>query len=107
MKIGKILPLKDYLSPNREEKINIAYSKINVNRFRDGNKAYHLCCGEGQLSVYIDPELANYLKKNTTTKSKWTKQTNETIDEEPILDLDETDQDNIDCGQKSLRRSNF
>jgi hypothetical protein len=98
--------LKDYFFTNREEKINIEYAKINVNRFSDGKKDYQLRYGVGRLAVYIEPELANYIK-NTTNESKWTKDTNQTIIEEAILDLDETDQDDVDFGQKSLRRPNF
>jgi hypothetical protein len=90
--------LKDYFSPNREEKINIEYAKINVNRFPDGKKDYQLRYGEGRLAVYIEPELANYLKGNREGPNDRT----DTISEEPILDLDKTDQDDVDFGQKFL-----
>lgn len=96
--------LKDYFSPNREEKINIEYSQINVNRFPDGNKDYQLRYGESRLAVYIEPELAKYMKDNRERPNDPT----DTIIEESILDLDETDQDNVNFGQKpNLRNPNF
>jgi len=39
--------LKYYFSPNREEQINIDYSKINVNRFADKTKEYHYAMEKG------------------------------------------------------------
>lgn len=89
---------------NREEKINIEYSQINVNRFPDGNKDYQLRYGESRLAVYIEPELAKYMKDNRERPNDPT----DTIIEESILDLDETDQDNVNFGQKpNLRNPNF
>jgi hypothetical protein len=104
---------KKYFSPNREEKINIDYSKVNVNRFPDKKKDYSLRYGEGRLAVYIEPELANYIKNNNSDGSDsktWSNSYNsnedEVVEEEP-LNLDDNDENDLNSKQKSLRRSLF
>jgi len=43
----KYTSLKEYFYSNREEKINLKYSKINVNCFLDKKRDYHLCTEKG------------------------------------------------------------
>lgn len=100
--------LKDYFSPNREEKINIVYSKLNVTRFPDKKKDYQLRYGEGRLAVYIEPELTKYLQKTSDNTNSVTKRPErEEIVEEPILDLDKTDEGDLDFWSKITVKSSI
>jgi hypothetical protein len=100
--------LRDYFSPNREEKINVVYFDINVNRTFDRSKDYQLRFGEGRLAVYVEPELARFMnsldsKSSAGSNNQGQGPDDQAITEEDVVDLDSVDTNDDNDIKSSLR----
>ena len=101
---------QSYFTPDRQDKVNVDWSSLNVNRVVDNDQPYQVRYGEGRLTVYLDPSIINGLNKfklddfegEVSTDST---DTNSTDTSSNVLDPDAEDSMPSDDETKRLRGS--